>query len=163
MPALGSILMFFVFSFCSLVVWFHPHHKHWFLQECRSSCDGFVSRASPWPDLHSLLGRWTGDELHQSFVLVHKNRELRIRRRYLVESEWHTALRCVLSPYGVFVNVVCPGAHCWSVWWIGYTDTPILDTNSGRDASYILKVEDVAATIIDGLKHDYSVIECNMV
>lgn len=51
------------------------------------------------------------------------------------------------------MNVVCPG----------YTDTPILDTNSGRDASYILKVEDVAATIIDGLKHDYSVIECNMV
>ena len=46
---------------------------------------------------------------------------------------------------------------------VGYTDTPILDTNTGKNASYILKVEDVAATIIDGLKHDYSVIECNMV
>lgn len=46
---------------------------------------------------------------------------------------------------------------------LGYTDTPILDTNTGKNASYILKVEDVAATIIDGLKHDYSVIECNMV
>ena len=38
-----------------------------------------------------------------------------------------------------------------------------MDTNTGKNASYILKVEDVAATIIDGLKHDYSVIECNMV
>ena len=58
----------------------------------------------------------------------------------------------MLSPYGDYVSIVCPG----------YTDTPILDTNTGKDMTWKLKPEDVATTIIDGLKRDYAVIECNM-
>ena len=58
----------------------------------------------------------------------------------------------MLSQYGVFVNVVCPG----------YTDTPILDTNTGKNVSYKLSAVDVARMTVEGLKADYSVIECNM-
>lgn len=45
---------------------------------------------------------------------------------------------------------------------LGYTDTPILDTNTGKDVSYKLSAKDVAEMIVHGLKHDDAVIECNM-
>lgn len=50
------------------------------------------------------------------------------------------------------VSLVCPG----------YTQTPILDTNTGKDMNWILNPKDVAAMVIDGLQCDYAVIECNM-
>ncbi|KAK8827169.1 short-chain dehydrogenase/reductase family protein [Blastocystis sp. ATCC 50177/Nand II] len=62
------------------------------------------------------------------------------------------ALRTMLTPYGVYVNIVCPG----------YTDTPILDTNTGKNIQYKLSPKHVATMIVDGLKRDDAVIECNM-
>lgn len=68
----------------------------------------------------------------------------------------------MLTPYGVFVNIVCPGCSDRSNSCVGYTDTPILDTITGRDFAYVMSAKDVATMIVDGLKRDDAVIECNM-
>ena len=68
----------------------------------------------------------------------------------------------MLSSYGVFVNVVCPGlSSSWDL-LLGYTDTPILDTNTGKNVSWKLSPQSVAQMTVHGLERDYSVIECDM-
>lgn len=68
----------------------------------------------------------------------------------------------MLTPYGVYVNIVCPGCSGLLFSRVGYTDTPILDTNTGKDIQYKLSPKHVATMIVDGLKRDDAVIECNM-
>lgn len=68
----------------------------------------------------------------------------------------------MLTPYGVFVNIVCPGCSDRSNSCVGYTDTPILDTNTGKNIRYKLSPKHVATMIVDGLKRDDAVIECNL-
>lgn len=68
----------------------------------------------------------------------------------------------MLTPYGVYVNIVCPGCSGLLCSHVGYTDTPILDTNTGKNIQYKLSPKHVATMIVDGLKRDDAVIECNM-
>lgn len=147
-----------------IVVWSDHQHEHQLLQKCSSPCDWFVPRASSRSNLHFVFCGWIGNELHQSDVFFHQNSEFRLRRRWLCES----VVMSSSSVHALSIRRFRESRLSWYTpiiksWSVGYTDTPILDTNTGKNASYILKVEDVAATIIDGLKHDYSVIECNMV
>ncbi|KAK8819333.1 hypothetical protein WA577_005283, partial [Blastocystis sp. JDR] len=61
------------------------------------------------------------------------------------------SLRMILEPFGVFVNIVCPGP----------TETAIFDT-TGTYSAGLLSAEWVAQRIVAGLRRDETVIECDM-
>ena len=88
----------------------HPQGECGHVQELSVAPSGSHARAKERADLHRVLRSGTRNEERESDLHLHEDGDLRPWRGYIMGAESDIALRILLEPSGVFVNIVCPGS-----------------------------------------------------